>query len=85
MTARHTPALLATILLVANAAGAADKPPLQDRISRRIGHFQGTMGIAVKNLDTGQSFAVNGDVRFPTASLIKVAVMVEVLPPDRRG
>jgi beta-lactamase class A len=47
-------------------------------MARRIGHFQGTMGIAVKNLDTGESFAVNGDARFPTASLIKVAVMVEV-------
>ncbi len=35
------------------------------------------MGIAVKNLGTGESFAVNGGTRFPTASLIKVAVMVE--------
>ena len=36
------------------------------------------MGVAVHNLDTGKAFAINGDVRFPTASLIKVAVMVEV-------
>ena len=36
------------------------------------------MGVAVANLDTGESVAVNGDMRFPTASLIKVAVMVEV-------
>ena len=36
------------------------------------------MGVAVKNLDTGETFAVAGDKRFPTASLIKVAVMVEV-------
>jgi beta-lactamase class A len=40
--------------------------------------FPGTLGVAVRNLDTGESLAVNGDVQFPTASLIKVAVMVEV-------
>jgi D-alanyl-D-alanine carboxypeptidase (penicillin-binding protein 5/6)/beta-lactamase class A len=36
------------------------------------------MGIAATNLATGETIAVNADVRFPTASLIKVAVMVEV-------
>jgi beta-lactamase class A len=42
-----------------------------------VREFPGTMGISVKNLNTGQTFPVNADVRFPTASLIKVAVMVE--------
>ena len=93
MKARRLSTLLAAGLFGAHAAGvpAAEKPSLQDRMARRISHFQGTMGIAVKNLDTGESFAVNGDTRFPTASLIKVAVMVEVyhqiaegkLRPDR--
>jgi beta-lactamase class A len=80
MKKRRFPTLLATVLVAARAAGApaADKPPLRDQLASRIGHFHGTMGIAVKNLDTGESFAVNGDTRFPTASLIKVAVMVEV-------
>jgi D-alanyl-D-alanine carboxypeptidase (penicillin-binding protein 5/6)/beta-lactamase class A len=36
------------------------------------------MGISATNLATGETIAVNADVRFPTASLIKVAVMVEV-------
>ena len=40
--------------------------------------FPGTIGIAATNLATGETIAVNGDVRFPTASLIKVAVLVEV-------
>jgi outer membrane protein len=35
------------------------------------------MGLYAKNLDTGEVLAVNADQRFPTASLIKVAVMVE--------
>ncbi len=36
------------------------------------------MGLYAKNLDTGEALAVNADERFPTASLIKVAVMAEV-------
>ncbi len=62
------------LALVMPAAGPA---PIQKRLERMVRGFPGEMGIAVRNLDTGEVFAVNGDVRFPTASLIKVAVMVE--------
>lgn len=43
------------------------------------------MGIAATNLSTGETIAVNADVRFPTASLIKVAVMVEVYSQIAEG
>jgi beta-lactamase class A len=56
---------------------AAGPSPLAERLEKAVREFPGTMGIAVRNLDTGESFHVNGDARFPTASLIKVAVMVE--------
>jgi beta-lactamase class A len=74
------PLLLAQLLLIACAsAGAPDHhAALQVRLEEAIRAFPGMMGIAVRNLDTGESFSVNGDSRFPTASLIKVAVMVEV-------
>jgi beta-lactamase class A len=52
--------------------------PLQTSLEKTVREFPGTMGIAAKNLDTGETLAVNGDTPFPTASLIKVAVMVEV-------
>ena len=57
-------------------AGGADAS-LQGRVEARSRAFQGTMGVAAKNLRTGEEVSVNGDMRFPTASLIKVAVMVE--------
>ena len=47
------------------------------RVAARVRGFDGTMGVAAKNLGTGEEISVNGDMRFPTASLIKVAVMVE--------
>ncbi len=73
-------ATLAVALLtgVASTASAA-KPasPLERRVRESVSRFAGTMGVVARNLDTGERIAVNEDLRFPTASLIKVAVMVE--------
>lgn len=61
------------------AAVAAPAPgPLQARIAAKIRAFPGEMGLYAKDLDTGEIVAVNADQRFPTASLIKIAVMAEV-------
>ncbi len=73
----RTAGALAGFLSLAADVSAAGPAPIQKRLEKVVRAFPGTLGIAVKNLDTGESFAVNGDVRFPTASLIKVAVMVE--------
>ncbi|MCX6642957.1 MAG: class A beta-lactamase-related serine hydrolase [Candidatus Bathyarchaeota archaeon] len=40
--------------------------------------FGKTLGVAVKHLGTGESAAVNGDERYPTASVFKVPVIVEL-------
>jgi beta-lactamase class A len=80
--------VLAAALLVAlraPASGADGHAALQGRLEDKIRAFRGVMGIAVKNLDTGESFAVSGDTRFPTASLIKVAVLVETFHQMAEG
>jgi beta-lactamase class A len=69
--------LISAILLAPPGPAAQPGASLRDRLERTIADFHGEMGMAVVNLDNGESFAVNGDRRFPTASLIKVAVMVE--------
>ena len=74
----ETAGVLAGFLGLAAGLPAAGPPPVQKRLESMVRAFPGTLGIAVRNLDTGEAFSVNGDKRFPTASLIKVAVMVEV-------
>ena len=64
---------LISLLAAVHATGALD-----GSLAAKISTFHGEMGVYAKNLDTGEIVAVNADQRFPTASLIKVAVMAEV-------
>lgn len=47
--------------------------------------FSGTLGIAAKNLLTGEEVLVNAAQSFPTASVIKLAVLVEVFEQAKKG
>jgi len=67
------PFVLALIAAATPAAGA-----FESAVASKVRAFHGEMGVYAKNLDTGDVIAVNADQRFPTASLIKVAVMAEV-------
>lgn len=77
--AKCTVTRLTLLLVLLGAAGpkAPDPEPLQARIAKLAASFPGEMGVAVRDLSTGREIAVRGDTRFPTASLIKLAVMVE--------
>lgn len=48
-----------------------------DAIESAIREFDGVVGLAARDLITGEEIVVNGDTRFPTASAIKTAVMLE--------
>jgi len=67
-------ALLLVLLVVASVAGV---PSIQSRVAERARAFRGVMGVAAKDLTTGETILVDADRRFPTASTIKTAVMVE--------
>ncbi len=70
--------MVAFLLALCAAASVPGPTPIEQRVSERIAAFHGTMGLYAKNLDTGETISVGADTRFPTASLIKVAVMAEV-------
>jgi beta-lactamase class A len=71
------PTVLALLLLT---APAAEPPPAKDlaaRLAPLAKAHKGQVAIAVKNLETGESYYLNADAVMPTASLIKVAVLIE--------
>lgn len=76
---------LASLALASAAFADPARSALEARLSERLRGFRGVMGVAAKHLDTGEAIAVNADLRFPTASTIKLAVMVEVFHQIAEG
>jgi beta-lactamase class A len=68
----------ALALLVFCRACHCGEPSLEDRLAPLTKAHKGKVAIAVKNLETGENYYFNADEPMPTASLIKVAVLVEV-------
>jgi beta-lactamase class A len=58
---------------------------LEARLAPLAQAHQGKVAIAVKHLGTGASYYLNADVPMPTASLIKLAVMVEAYQQAAEG
>ena len=48
-----------------------------EAVESAIREFDGVVGLAARNLVTGEDIVVNADMRFPTASAIKTAVLLE--------
>ncbi|MFQ6054091.1 MAG: serine hydrolase [Candidatus Bathyarchaeia archaeon] len=51
---------------------------LLERIRGPAEGFEGVLGVSVKHLGTGEAASFNGDELFPTASVFKVPVIVEL-------
>lgn len=52
---------------------------LARKVSQAISGFNGETGIYIKNLRTGRVVAINADTVFPTASIVKVPIMVGIV------
>jgi len=50
---------------------------LDKRVKAEIAQFKGKVSLSAKNLDTGAVYEFGGDDRVPTASTIKIAVLIE--------
>jgi beta-lactamase class A len=56
---------------------------LETRIRDIADKFDGVMGVAILDLTDGRIFSLNADRVFPTASSIKIAVLVELYRQDQ--
>ncbi len=86
------PPVARSSFVVAWLAAALIQPPatppptrMLETLLDTVAAFKGVMGVAARNLDTGEELAVNADLRFPTASTIKTAVMVEAYHQAAEG
>jgi beta-lactamase class A len=76
--------LLSFVAFAQNSKEKVDKK-LTQKLEALTKGFQGEVGIYVKHLKTGKTVAINADTLFPTASMIKVPIMVGVFNKIERG
>ncbi len=80
--------ILLLVLMNATGPSLAGEPRgdgLESRLKPLIQAHKGEVAIAVKNLETGESFAYHADDPMPTASLIKFPVMIEAYRQSQAG
>src|SRR5215472_2157560 len=78
--------ILAATLLTAAALVPAETPDTLDhKIRAAIAPFPGKVYLYAKNLETGQSYALNPDERVQTASTIKLPIMTAIFAAVESG
>lgn len=74
------------LVLVLLGPGAAASPPVEDALFEKLragiarveARLDGVLGVVVKDLTTGRTIEIRGDVVFPQASSIKLALIYEL-------
>lgn len=58
---------------------------LTQKLTEALSGFRGDVGIYVQHLKTGKTVAINADTTFPTASTIKIPIMIGLFDQIRQG
>jgi len=79
--------LLAFIFVVALVPVQAQKvnKKLQHTLENLTTGFKGDVGIYVKDLHTGKTASINADSIFPTASMVKVPILIGIMDKLNKG
>ncbi len=77
--------LLAGVTAFAQTGQTTKQATLDQRVRAEVAQFKGKVSIFAKNLDTGVVYELGGDDRVPTASTIKIAIMVEAFAHVSEG
>lgn len=78
--------LLSLFLLIATTAEAQETDrALQEEIKKTVSGFAGDVGVYVKDLRSGQIATYQSDTLFPTASIVKVPILLGIMDRLHRG
>lgn len=75
---------VALVTLLVTAAQKTDKKLTREMLDRIVG-FNGNIGIYIKNLRTGKTVSINADTVFPTASIVKVPILLGIMDKIEKG
>ena len=71
--------------LIANGQKQKINKPLQLQIEELIKGFNGDIGVYVKSLRTNKIVSINADTIFPTASMVKIPILIGVMDKINKG
>jgi beta-lactamase class A len=77
--------ILSLASMAAPAVSAPQSSPLKRTLDGIASAFHGTLGYSVHNLKTGERVERLGDTVFPSASTIKLAILVEAMERQQQG
>lgn len=75
----------ATPSRIGPAPGSPDTTQLRRALTEITARFAGIAGVSVRNLATAESLSIRGDEKYPSASLIKVPILVALLSEVESG
>lgn len=73
------------LLVFLICVSASAQKSLDNDVKPLVASFKGKVSLFAKNLDTGETYALNADERVRTASTIKIAVMIEAFARVAEG
>lgn len=77
-------AFVFTLIFLNIFAQKTDKK-LQQQIEQEIQNFHGSIGLYVHDLNKNKTVAINADTLFPTASTIKIPILIGVMDKINKG
>src|SRR5215207_1888359 len=77
--------VISAFLFSSSVAQTKKDKRLQKRIETLITGFQGDIGVYVKDIKRNRVVAINADTVFPTASMVKIPILVGVMDKIERG
>jgi beta-lactamase class A len=66
------------LLFIVMSVAAQESSPYDGQFKQIAGEFGGRLGVAAKDISSGETILFNADTLFPTASVIKLSVFVEL-------
>jgi beta-lactamase class A len=77
--------VLLLLIIVTPVPCPAQTNPLKHKLDSIATAFHGVLGYSLHNLKTGESIQRLGDTSFPSASTIKLAILVEAMEKQQQG
>jgi beta-lactamase class A len=71
--------LLSSILLAFNAIAQKTDKKLYSKVAELLQGFNGDVGVYIKDLKKDKTVAINADTIFPTASIVKIPILIGVM------